>query len=118
MAWDSQLSPVDTRKLQIQHMRSDRFGVWFEVSRAKTGRAAMATLSRRTTRLLEAYHALTPATAVQAAPVFRNRSGRPYSKDTLGDDFRDVRAWCLALKKPASSLTSAVVEPWKPLPAT
>jgi len=25
------------------------------------------------------------------APIFRNRSGAPYSKDTLGDDFRDVR---------------------------
>ena len=24
--------------------------------------------------------------------MFRNRSGRPYCKDTLGDDFRDVRA--------------------------
>jgi len=24
-------------------------------------------------------------------PIFRNRSGAPYSKDTLGDDFRDVR---------------------------
>jgi hypothetical protein len=26
-----------------------------------------------------------------ASPIFRNRSGRAYSKDTLGDDFRDVR---------------------------
>jgi len=25
------------------------------------------------------------------APIFRNRAGRPYSKDTLGDDFRDIR---------------------------
>ena len=25
------------------------------------------------------------------APIFRNRSGAPYSKDTLGDDFRDAR---------------------------
>ena len=25
------------------------------------------------------------------APIFRNRSGRAYSKDTLGDDFRDIR---------------------------
>ena len=25
------------------------------------------------------------------ANIFRNRSGAPYSKDTLGDDFRDVR---------------------------
>jgi len=27
-----------------------------------------------------------------AAPIFVNRSGRPYSKDTMGDDFRDIRA--------------------------
>jgi hypothetical protein len=26
------------------------------------------------------------------AQLFRNRSGAPYSKDTLGDDFRTVRA--------------------------
>jgi hypothetical protein len=26
------------------------------------------------------------------AYIFRNRSGAPYSSDTLGDDFRDVRA--------------------------
>jgi hypothetical protein len=25
------------------------------------------------------------------APIFRNRSGAPYSSDTLGDDFRDIR---------------------------
>ena len=25
------------------------------------------------------------------APIFRNRSGRAYSKDTLGNDFRDIR---------------------------
>jgi hypothetical protein len=25
------------------------------------------------------------------APLFRNRSGLPYSKDTLGDDFREIR---------------------------
>src|SRR5690606_9474352 len=25
------------------------------------------------------------------APLFRNRSGAPYSKDTLGDDFRTIR---------------------------
>jgi hypothetical protein len=25
------------------------------------------------------------------APVFRNRSGVPYSKDTLRDDFREIR---------------------------
>ena len=29
---------------------------------------------------------------LESAPIFRNRSDHPYSKDTLGDDFRDVRA--------------------------
>jgi hypothetical protein len=28
---------------------------------------------------------------LESAPIFRNRSDHPYSKDTLGDDFRDVR---------------------------
>jgi hypothetical protein len=27
-----------------------------------------------------------------AVQIFCNRSSRPYSRDTLGDDFRDVRA--------------------------
>jgi hypothetical protein len=33
-----------------------------------------------------------PAKLMSDAPIFRNRSGAPYSKDTLGDDFRDIRA--------------------------
>jgi hypothetical protein len=36
--------------------------------------------------------------------IFRNRSGAPYSKDTLGDDFRDVR---LALYGPDEKRTLA-----------
>ncbi|NJO22341.1 MAG: hypothetical protein HC868_04600 [Sphingomonadales bacterium] len=41
--------------------------------------------------MLKAYLAGLPAEPVGFAPIFRNRSGRPYSKDTLGDDFRAVR---------------------------
>jgi hypothetical protein len=92
VAWDSQLSPVDARKLTAQDRRSDRFGAWFEVERAKTGRAALATLSRRTSTLLAAYLAGLPAEPLGTSPLFRNRSGRAYSKDTLGDDFRTVRS--------------------------
>ena len=32
-----------------------------------------------------------PGEHLPAAQIFRHRSGRPYSKDTLGDDFRDIR---------------------------
>jgi hypothetical protein len=90
-AWDSQLSPVDARRLHASQLRRDPLGAWFAVSRAKTGRAALATLSRRSDRLLQAYLAGFGAQPAGTAPIFRNRSGRPYSKDTLGDDFRAVR---------------------------
>jgi hypothetical protein len=89
VAWDSQLSPVDARRLQARQRRQDALGTWFATDRTKTGRAALATLSRRSTAVLDAYIAKLGAELV--GPIFRNRSGRPYSKDTLGDDFRDVR---------------------------
>src|SRR5262249_5701919 len=88
VAWDSQLSPVDGRSLKAEQLRRDPIGSWFEVERAKTGRAAKATLSRRTERILRAYLDALPVELV--GPIFRNRSGHPYSKDTLGDDFRDI----------------------------
>jgi hypothetical protein len=55
----------------------------------KTGRAAKATLSKHAERVLRAYLASLPVELV--GPIFRNRSGAPYSKDTLGDDFRNIR---------------------------
>jgi hypothetical protein len=88
-AWDSQLSPVDARKLRADKLRRDPIGSWFDVARAKTGRAAKATLSERAERVLRAYLASLPVELV--GPIFRNRSGAPYSKDTLGDDFRYIR---------------------------
>ncbi len=92
VAWDSQLSPVDARSIKANQMRRDPVGMWFDVARAKTGRPAVATLSARATRLVCTYLATLAAEPVGMAPIFRNRSGQPYSKDTLGDDFRAVRA--------------------------
>ena len=92
VAWDSQLSPVDARTLKASQRRSDAEGTWFETGRTKTGRKALATLSRRAVRVLDAYLAKLGAEPVGTAPIFRNRSGAPYTKDTLGDDFRAVRA--------------------------
>ena len=37
------------------------------------------------------------AELVGEAAIFRNRSGAPYSKDTLGDDFRDIRSLVFGL---------------------
>jgi hypothetical protein len=89
VAWDSQLSPVDARRLRADQLRRDPIGSWFDVDRAKTGRAAKATLSRRAERVLRSY--LASLSVELVGPIFRNRSGYPYSKDTLGDDFATVR---------------------------
>ena len=89
VAWDSSLSPVDVRKLTPAHRTAEDV---FTLERAKTGRAAVATLSRASLRILGAYLATAGMEPFPNAPIFRNRSGAPYSKDTLGDDFRDVRA--------------------------
>jgi hypothetical protein len=45
-------------------------------------------------RALAAVEAYVKALGVELhgdVPIFRNRSGAPYSSDTLGDDFRDIR---------------------------
>jgi hypothetical protein len=88
VAWDTSLSPVDVRSLRP----IDREGDAFNVERAKTGQSAIGTISRRSVWALDAYLADFGADVAPTAPIFRNRSGRAYSKDTLGDDFRDVRA--------------------------
>lgn len=92
VAWDTQFSPGDVRALTPLQMRQDGDRTSFAIARAKTGEAALGTLSRRTERLIRDYLAAMSADLHPQAPIFRNRSGRAYSKDTLGDDFRDVRA--------------------------
>jgi hypothetical protein len=110
IAWDSQLSPVDARNLRSHDLRRDPVGMWFSLACAKTGRPALATLSRRTTRLLKAYLATQGAEPIGTAMIFRTRSGAPYRKDTLGDDFRAIRTLVFGPggKPPACRLSS----PW------
>jgi hypothetical protein len=64
---------------------------YFATSRAKTGRKAPATISKSTEFLLERYLGGLPFVGPPDQPFIRNRSGHAYFKDTLGDDFRDLR---------------------------
>ena len=59
--------------------------------RAKTGKAAIGTISRRTERLITVYLAALGANLHPDAILFRNRSGNPYRQDTLADDFGTLR---------------------------
>jgi hypothetical protein len=91
VAWDGALSPVDARKITFAQMTDDGQNIVFRIGRAKTGRAALGTLGSRATALVRAYVASLPGEHLPTAQVFRHRGGKPYSKDTLGDDFRDIR---------------------------
>jgi hypothetical protein len=91
VAWDSQMAPIDSRSITAQQQRRDRRGLWYDVPRAKTGRDAIATLSRRAEAVVTAYLAMLPAQPVGLAPLFRTRQGAVYRKDTLNADFREIR---------------------------
>jgi hypothetical protein len=85
VAWDTSMSPVDVRRLRPQDRQGDAFIL-------KRGKNIVGTLTGRSKRVLAGYLAKLGVEVAPSAPIFRNRSGAPYSKDTLGSDFRDVRA--------------------------
>lgn len=92
VAWDSQLSPGDVRALRAAQMAQGCSGEAFFTRRGKTGMPVGGALSVRAVTVLAAYLGKLGAELHGDAFIFRNRSGQPYTKDTLGDDFRDVRA--------------------------
>jgi hypothetical protein len=94
VSWDTQFSPVDVRTLAERHCAAYSGRLIFDrqvEGRAKTGRAAIGTVSRRTERLVLAYLADLGTERLPDAVLFRNRSGNAYRADTLGDDFAAVR---------------------------
>lgn len=92
VAWDTQLAPGDVRALRASQMATAGAGQAFFTERGKTGVPVGGVLSARAMRALAAYLEALGVELHGDAYIFRNRSGAPYSKDTLGDDFRDVRA--------------------------
>jgi hypothetical protein len=97
IAWDTQFSPVDCRTLTPNDRCEDDNGVFFVKYRTKTKGTdedaieAVGTLSKRTQQLIEKYLAWQGTELMPDAQMFRNRSSTPYTKDTLGRDFRRVR---------------------------
>jgi hypothetical protein len=91
VAWDTQLSPGDVRALRASQMARGRRGEAFFTKRGKTGEPVGGVLSTRSIAALTGYLEKLGVELHGDAYIFRNRSGAPYSSDTLGDDFRDVR---------------------------
>jgi hypothetical protein len=91
LAWATQMSPGDVRTLRASQLAKDPSGAMFFAARGKTGTPVGGALSDRALAALESYIAKLGVELHGEAYIFRNRSGAPYSSDTLGDDFRDVR---------------------------
>jgi len=103
VAWDTMLSPIDVRTLTIGQRLNDGQGSYFDLARAKTGRAAAGTLSRWSEAMLDAYLGKLGIELHDAAPIFWTRGGtstakggrpwppRPYTSDRLGIDYRYIR---------------------------
>jgi hypothetical protein len=91
VAWSTQLSPGDVRALKACQLVTNGAGAVFFADRAKTNKPVGGALSDRALAAVEAYVKVLGVELHGDAFIFRNRSGAPYSSDTLGDDFRDVR---------------------------
>jgi len=91
VAWSTQLSPGDVRALKASQLAKDASGAAFFTERSKTGTPVGGALNDRALAAVYGYLEGLGIELHGEAYIFRNRSGAPYSKDTLGDDFRDVR---------------------------
>lgn len=92
VAWDTQFSPGDVRKLRAAQLLTTTAGLAFFTDREKTRKPVGGILCARTLAVIAGYLETLKIELHSDAFIFRNRSGVPYSSDTLGDDFRDVRA--------------------------
>jgi len=94
IAWDTTFSPVDVRTLAARHCAIIGGHLVFDRQAeglAKTGRAAIGTLSPRTERLVTAYLDRPQVDLLPDAILFRMRSGSVYGRETLAHDFAAVR---------------------------
>lgn len=92
IAWETMFSPVDVWTLRKGQMKKDIGGWYLHRERTKTDKEAFAALSDGLAQDLIDYMDGQPFEYTDETPILRQRNGNAYrSKDTLGDDFRDVR---------------------------
>ena len=92
VGWSTQLSPGDVRTLRASQLVRRPNGIAFFAERSKTGKPVGGQLNDRALAAMETYLDRLGIELHADSYIFRTRSGTPYSKDTLGDDFRAVRS--------------------------
>lgn len=93
LAWSTMFSPVDVWTLPKGALKRDGDGWYVERTRTKTEAAAFGHIPDDLAADLLDYMERQPFAYRDDTPILRQRDGNAYrSKDTFGDDFRDVRA--------------------------
>jgi len=105
VAWDTMLSPTDTRTLTIGQRLNDGQGSYFDLARAKTGKAAAGTLSQWSEAILNTYLGNLGVELHDAAPIFWTRGGTSTAKGGRPWPPRPIRVI-------GSASTSAKSERW------
>ena len=99
--YDGSASPGDVRNITAGQLCTDGAQMWFDYARGKTGRQGVQTLSRRTQRLLAWYldKHYGSAEMLPHVVLFRTRRGAEYTKNSLAEDFREIRSIVLPTDK-------------------
>lgn len=88
--WDGMMSPVDARTLlPAQRIYAGKLQA-FAITRGKTDASAFAPITKRAARVIDAYLADRKVIEIDK-PIFRTRRGAAYTKNSLAEDFRDIR---------------------------
>ena len=87
IAYDTGLSPVDVRTLTVGELQGNRI----KRDRTKTGRTVDLELWPNTLEWIEAYHKELGIAQMPGALIVRTRRGKPFTKDMLATDIRQVR---------------------------
>lgn len=93
IAWETMFSPIDVWTLRPRQLKRDVGGWYAHRERTKTDKEAFAAISDELATDLFDYLERQGRAEADETPILRQRDGNAYrSKDTFGDDFRDVRS--------------------------
>ncbi len=92
IGWETALSPVDVRSLNLDCIESDAFGAWIDTSRSKTGSDVIAAISDRLHKDIRSYVNQLGIVIPSNQPFLRtSRDSHEYLKPRFLSDFRLVR---------------------------
>ena len=118
VAWSTQLQPRRRTRLAGIAARQERRRAVFFTERGKTGTPVGGALSDRALAVWRPTSRSSASSCMAKPTSSATAAARPYTSDTLGDDFRDIRHAEFGDTRAARWPISAAPAPSRPSPAT